>query len=173
MDKQVKNWWAQFEKALDTPQHLKTRQDEIIRASGWTAGVNGDLPGVFADKRRGSRALWSIRWATAHGVLSPDEWMPLDFMTLAQLKAEVLDNVWTNPTDYNVGRLTRQLLELEYEPHSPEYWRSKTIDFLLQARIGYTDFAAPWDCPSMGSETFRLMRLNIRPGWGLKEDYGF
>jgi hypothetical protein len=173
MDKTVKAWWNEFEKSLEIPQGFLDRQAEIIEASGWTKGVNGDLPGVFANIRRGSRALWSTKWSTSHGIVNPDDVWPLEFMSLAQLQAEIADNCWTRPTDPVVGQLTQQILELEYEPHNAEYWRKQTIKFLGQARVGYRDYVAPWDCPQIGSQTYRLMNLQIRPGWGLKEDYGF
>lgn len=171
MDATTQAYWTEFEKTLEIPQVFKDSQAEIIRASGWTE-KDGTIPGVFANKRRGSRALWSCRWGTSHGVLDPNNWMSLETMTFDQLKAEMMDAIWSRPTDPIVGELTRLFLEQE-EEHNPGFWHKRVKDILQQLRIGYPDYTCPWDIPSRDSQTFRLMRLAIRPGWGINADYGF
>jgi len=168
------------------PSGSKQDFDWMLDGAGWKPG-DGPVPGVFGDKPKGDRCLWSCSWSTSIGLLSPDRILPVEYMTMAQLQAEILDVIYR--ARLNWGDHKYQLLQLyldfdEVQPAPdtkpevpeqpggfrlintatntpPEAYRWQITKLLRQLRVSYPDYVWPFSPPPANL----IRNASYRPGW--------
>lgn len=124
----------------------------------WTPD-DGDFPGHYARRPRGSRWLAAGKYQSAHGKILPSDIIPIDRMSKRQIRAELLDLVWRNedPASDAGGQAARRLLELDEAPG--DYVPPTLRRWLEAARESYPESIASWDPPA------NAWRPVYRRGW--------
>jgi len=157
--------WRTDDKSLVIPQVNLWRWQALLSGSGWSEG-DGPIQGVFKNKNAGHRALWSVTWHTNEGIYRPDDFCPVELLSVPALLAEASDIV-QRQEDHLVWQLNSFILD--YYNSAPntknmEYWRSQVEQLLRQLRPGYKEFCAMWSVPN------KIVQANIRPSWGSREE---
>lgn len=141
----------------------------MLLGSGWSDG-DGPTPGVWANgKERGHRCLWSCRWSTSHGVVTPNQVWPLEQMTFAELLGEALDLAYSRTQDPIVaGKVIPAVLD--YYGSGNVTGITRLLPALHQLRGGYGEYVWQPSPPSLNGPG-NLMYLSLRPGWWVKADF--
>jgi hypothetical protein len=153
------------EASAGMPEVFKGMRSRMVALSGWQPG-DGALPGVFSRKSKGERCLWSCLWGTSRGLLSPGDWMPLDYLTTGEMLAEATDLIYRDSTNNIVARrLTPLVLDFYLsDVDNPGYWIEQLKDTLRSLRVGYAEYVCHFDMPQ-STGAARLMNAIPRPGW--------
>jgi hypothetical protein len=144
----------------------------LLVEAGWDKTC-GPVPGVWSSKVGGARCLWSCSWARAGGVLHPDRYLPVGFLTDEYLCWELADNaVRADNFGARAAELSiRYFAQIETNPLG---WSRDARALLGQIRQGYKDFTWPYLPPSLNGDGGpfqggRLLQLVQRPGWELSK----
>ena len=180
MNKTTKEFFEKHDQETQLPAPMQKRLDLLVALSGWQPG-DGPTPGVFAKREDGNRCLWSVKWSTADGLLSPTSYLPVEFLRLDQLEAEVSDvclrqlakGVNIHPS---VARLAAGLIKLySNDLKNPDGWLRNMQREIQSVREVYPEFVFPYAAPSlqgtMGTGAGRLINVLFRPEWGDRQQF--
>jgi len=153
----------------------------MLDGAGWEIG-QGPIVGVFEDRPKGERCLWSCSWDTSQGLYDPDKILPLEHMTMGQLQAEILDVLYRARLNWCDKKYKLLMLYLDFDevqPASgkrpehpgglqhtatgtpPEAYRWQITKELRGLRAAYPGYTCPFAPPPKN-----LLRYPAyRPGW--------
>ena len=159
----------EYDKSVSTDGQNQLIKTAMLVGSQWEKH-HGPSEGIFTDRPRGHRCLWSCVWSTSKGSISPNTWMPLETLLSQQIIYEALDVIARTPLDFRVAtKLTPLLMGYlfgdELLPAGAWLERIKTeLHFL---RDGYPQFSCSWD----PIDQERLIHVIARPGWNTVSDF--
>lgn len=135
-------WWGNAMEFILPPTKLGTPPP-------W-AFADGPVMFVFAARPEGHRCAWSCRWATAGGVVGPNDWMPVERMGHDSLTAELADLAGRGVNG------AREMLDRQQESEEPA---GVVLNFIRDQRENYPEYIYPYNPP----ETVYVQHW--RPGW--------
>ena len=141
----------------DWPDGPRGLFNAMCAGSGWTP-ADGPSPGVFRNRAKGHRCLWSCAWSTSKGLISPGLIAPVELMPDEMLLAEGLDYFYRGSLERELSLLLVDWLAGQVT--SEGLWRSNMRKFLARYRGGVEDYLCPWDLPE------KIIWAKYRPGWG-------
>ena len=136
---------------------------EMLAASGWTPEDGPDV-GIFENKPRGHRCLWSCKWGTQFGLVEPADLLKLEDMTSIQLLWEAADATSRAPQIGSGGSGNEGAIREAMYAMDANTGREIAIlrHLLRQDRLTYPEYVFP----DMPPPRARLGHLIVRPGWG-------
>ena len=159
---------AEMTEENTTPEPKQTALfQEMLAASGWTPESGPDV-GIFENKPRGHRCLWSCKWGTQFGLVEPADLLKLEDMTSIQLLWEAADATSRAPQvgvggSGNEGAIREAMYAIDAKSPGREI---AILRFLLeQERLIYPEYVFP----DMPPPRARLGHLIVRDGWGDSE----
>jgi hypothetical protein len=126
-----------------------------LRLPPWSP-EDGPLQGLYCNKPPGHRYLLGCSWATSKGILKPDDLLPRDIASPAQILAEIEDRAHQAGRPYSAE--CARLLELA--PNWPG-WLAEGHRLLAFVRATTIEYTAAFDMPNMK----QIHILAWRPGW--------
>jgi hypothetical protein len=152
--------------------------DRMVKECGWQL-TDGPTPGVFANRPKGHRCLWSCAWRSSERTIQPGDIIPVEYLSGIQLLSESLD--WIHTAKGNDFARDLALLLCDYftdDPHTDwGYWLTAQVSRLLRklrTSSALVDYFWPWSMPDAYAPTGQKIIFNlpkgVRPGWNLLEE---
>ena len=131
--------------------------------ANWTPDVS-DYIGFFPQKRKGNQCIWTCRWHTSKGLVSPATMgMNLNTMPIEYIFLEVQD-LANRGCSYSLSVLDNfyQFEDLKSKPSDNEYYnkyrkviadwyafeKKKIVEVLGLRRCDYVSYYSFWDAPA-------------------------
>jgi hypothetical protein len=156
---------------------MKTYQNKTLSfelPSNWPRWTpqDGPVPGVFINKPLGARCVWTARWMSSNGELTPDKLLPvyggtnLPAITHKQARYELLD-LLEHPLE-SIAEAAPYLKMLDASRVSTP---PQVAQFLASVRQRYQEYICPWDIPTNRNIVVWKWRRGWKPedmpGWAV------
>lgn len=133
--------------------------EKMLTALDWEPSKkNQGIPGYFPEKPAGHRALWTVRWSSglSRKMITPNDLMPLENMTMAQKAVEILD--YSSRGNDAAARVLGDIGNLSR-------FRLGAVSVIGEARKTVPEFVFQEVPP----QSIFIRRMVIRPGWEARD----
>ena len=165
MNKKQKEHFLKYnEKLSKIPLGFIKKREHLAEVTDWTPD-KGDCQLHFKRKPKGSQCLFSAKWHTRDGILAPDSYYPIQYMTAIQLLAEGRDISHPAVTYAGVPRANPAIVEQIKKIVNSELPNLRDLKrLIIKTRGAYPEYIAGWDPPC---HSYQVL---VRPGWYSRDE---